>query len=387
MDNSLKKILSSGMASLSSVFSSEKSSQSALGIDIGSSAIKVVQLKKKKGKAVLETYGAISLGPYAQVEVGQVTNLQTDDVVKALLDVMRESNVTTRSGVVAIPSSSSLIFTLTLPANVTEDKLAMVVPTEARKYIPVPISEVSLDWFMIPQEALSFENAATNDRATKQESGHTAQVPPVEVLVVAIHNDILSRYQEILKKAELHSDSFEMEIFSNIRSAFNHDTSPILLMDFGASKTKLSIVESGIVRIFHVVNRGSQDITKNISQSLSIPFADAEKLKRSVGLDATANAQVAEVARLATEYIFSDTNSVVLAYEKKYNKNISKVIFIGGGCLLKGLLERAQENFHVEVIRADPFSKTEAPAFLQGVLEVSGPEFAVAIGLALRSLS
>ncbi len=386
MDNSLKKILSSGLASLSTVFHSEKSSQSALGIDIGSSAIKVVQLKKKKGKAVLETYGAISLGPYAQAEVGQVTNLQTDDVVKALLDVMKESNVTTRSGVVAIPSSSSLIFTLSLPANVTEDKLAMVVPTEARKYIPVPISEVSLDWFMIPQEALSFENAAATNTG-KEEPGHAAPVPSVEVLVVAIHNDILSRFQEILKKAELRSDSFEMEIFSNIRSAFNHDVAPVLLMDFGASKTKLSIVESGIVRVFHVVNRGSQDITKNISQSLSIPFADAEKLKRSVGLDPTANAQVAEIARLATEYIFSDTNSVVLAYEKKYNKNISKVIFIGGGCLLKGLLERAQENFHVEVVRADPFSKTEAPAFLQGVLEVSGPEFAVAIGLALRSLS
>jgi type IV pilus assembly protein PilM len=383
MDNSLKKILSSGLASLSSAFSSEKSSQSALGIDIGSSAIKVVQLKKKKGKAVLETYGAISLGPYAQMEVGQITNLQTDDVVKALLDVMRESNVTTRSGVVAIPSSSSLIFTLSLPSNVTEDKLAAVVPIEARKYIPVPISEVSLDWFMIPQEALSFDNAA----ATKEEPGHAAPIATVEVLVVAIHNDILTRYQEILKKAELHSDSFEMEIFSNIRSAFNHDVAPVLLMDFGASKTKLSIVESGIVRVFHVVNRGSQDITKNISQSLSIPFAQAEKLKRSVGLDATQNAQAAEIARLAVEYIFSDTNSVVLAYEKKYNKNVSKVICIGGGSLLKGLLERAQENFHVDVVRADPFSKTEAPAFLQEVLEVSGPEFAVAVGLALRSLS
>ncbi len=382
MDNSLKKILSSGMASLSAVFNSEKSSQSALGIDIGSSAIKVVQLKKKKGKAVLETYGAISLGPYAQTDVGQVTNLQTDDVVKALLDVMKESNITTRSGVVAIPSSSSLIFTLTLPANITEDKLPLVVPTEARKYIPVPISEVSLDWFLIPQEALSFENSTLT-----KEAGHTPQVPSTEVLVVAIHNDILTRYQEILKKAELRSDSFEMEIFSNIRAAFNHEVTPVLLMDFGASKTKLSIVESGIVRVFHVVNRGSQDITKNISQSLSIPFADAEKLKRSVGLDATSDVHAAEVARLAVEYILSDTNSVVLAYEKKYNKNISKVILIGGGCLLRGLIERTRENFHVDVVRADPFSKTEAPAFLQGVLEVSGPEFAVAIGLALRSLS
>ena len=69
------------------------------------------------------------------------------------------------------------------------------------------------------------------------------KTPPIavdvktEVLVVAIHNDILSRYQEILKKTELKSDSFEMEIFSNIRSSFFHDLAPVLLMDFGASKT------------------------------------------------------------------------------------------------------------------------------------------------------
>ncbi|MCE9517904.1 type IV pilus assembly protein PilM [Candidatus Nomurabacteria bacterium] len=381
MDNSLKKIISSGFSSLTSAFGSDNSSQSALGIDIGSSAIKVVQLKKKGGKAVLETYGAISLGPYAQTEIGQVTNLPTDEIVKALQDVMKESNVTTRLGVMAIPSSSSLIFTLSLPANVTEDKLPMIVPIEARKYIPVPISEISLDWFMIPQEVISFENSMNKQSST------VAPAPSVEVLVVAIHNDILTKFQEILKKTELRSDSFEMEIFSNIRSAFDHDIAPILLIDFGASKTKLSIVESGIVRVFHVVNRGSADISKNIAQSLSIPFTEAEKLKRTVGLETNSNPQVAEIARLATEYIFSDTNSVVLAYEKKYNKNISKVILTGGGSLLKGFKERASDNFHVEVVHANPFSKTEAPAFLDNVLTQSGPEFAVAIGLALRSLS
>ena len=77
----------------------------------------------------------------------------------------------------------------------------------------------------------------------------------------------------------------------------------------------------------------------------------------------------------------------MLAYEKKYNKNISKVVLVGGGSLLKGLLERATANFHAEVVYGDPFSKTEAPAFLQPVLSMSGPEFSVAVGLALRQLS
>jgi type IV pilus assembly protein PilM len=378
MDNSFKKIISDGLASLSSVFKSDKSNKEALGIDIGSSAIKVVQLKKKNGKAILETYGVLSLGPYSKTEIGSVTNLQTEDLARALLDVMKESNVTTKAAVISIPSLSSLIFTLSLPSNVAEAQMAKIVPIEARKYIPVPITEVTLDWFIIPQEAESFE--------TSENSQNTAKLK-TEVLVVAIHNDTLSKYQDILRRTDLHSDSFEMEIFSNIRSSFNHDLAPVLLIDFGASKTKASIVESGIVRVFHVVNRGSQDITRNISQSLSVTFDEAEKLKRNVGLDANIDSKVESIIRLSTDYIFGDINSVVLAYEKKYNKSISKVVLVGGGSLLKGLKERAKENFKTDVIYSNPFSKTEAPAFLGSILEVSGPEFAVAVGLALRQLS
>lgn len=378
MDNSFKKIISEGLTSLSSVFSSDKYNKDALGIDIGSSSIKVVQLKKKNGKAVLETYGVLSLGPYGNTDVGAITNLKTDDIARALVDVMKESNVTTKSAVISIPSLSSLIFTLSLPGKIDDAQLAKIVPIEARKYIPVPITEVSLDWFVIPQEAEFIE---TGDNSS------TAPQPKIEVLVVAIHNDTLAQYQDILKKTGLHSESFEMEIFSNIRSSFSHEVAPVMLIDFGASKTKVSIVEEGIVRAFHVVNRGSQDISRNISQSLSVTFLEAEKLKREVGLDMSADPRVEKIASLSITYIFTDINSIVFAYEKKYNKNVSKIFLTGGGSLMKGLLEAAKENFKVEVVYSNPFSKIEAPAFLGPILEVSGPEFSVAVGLALRQLS
>ena len=80
---------------------------------------------------------------------------------------------------------------------------------------------------------------------------------------------------------------FELEIFSSIRSTFSHDLAPVLFIDFGAAKTKLSIVEYGIIRVFHIVNRGGADISKNISQSLSIPFKDAEKMKKESWLEKT----------------------------------------------------------------------------------------------------
>ncbi len=378
MDNSFKKIISEGLASLSSVFSSNKSGNNSLGVDIGSSSIKVVQLKKKNGKAVLETYGVLSLGPYNNASVGAVTNLKTEDISRALIDVMKESNVTTKSAIISIPSLSSLIFTISLPSKIDESQLSKVIPIEARKYIPVPITEVSLDWFIIPDAAEGVESDGISSSPTE---------PKIEVLVVAIHNDTLSQYQEILKNTGLHSDSFEIEIFSNIRASLNHELAPLLLIDFGASKTKVSIVEAGIVRVFHVVNRGSQDISRNISQSLGVTFEEAEKLKRTVGLDAKVDERVEKIARLSINYIFTDINSIVFTYEKKYNKNISKVFLVGGGCLLKGLLEVAKTNFQAEVVRSNPFSKIEAPAFLEPVLETSGPEFAVAIGLALRQLS
>lgn len=374
MDNPLTKI-----SQFAADFFKKEKSESALGIDIGSSSIKVVQLKKKGGRAVLETYGALSLGPYANLVIGQLTNLPVEALSQALSDIIKEANVTTKIGAIAIPSSASLISLISLPNGIGEKEFPEVVQNEARKYIPVPISEVTLDWWMIPQQVESFEDTATS----------TAVKPEVknEVLVVAIHNDTLSKYREILSKTGLTSDFFEIEIFSSIRATLSHDLTPVLIMDFGASKTKLSIVEYGITRGFHIINRGSHDITLNISQSLSISFAEAEKLKREVGIDISVNPTVAEIVRLSVDYIMTDTNNVVLNYEKKYNKNISKVILSGGGSLTRGLLERAQESFQAEVVYGDSFGKIEAPAFLAPILQASGPEFAVAVGLALRELS
>src|SRR3989338_1685484 len=114
---------------------------SAVGIDIGSSSIKVVEIKKKRGKAVLETYGSIALGPYADLDVGRVTNLPVDKIAVALKEVLKQAGVASSNSAVAVPVQSSLIFTIELPAQVKPEEMFSVVTTEARKYIPVPITE------------------------------------------------------------------------------------------------------------------------------------------------------------------------------------------------------------------------------------------------------
>ena len=107
MDNPFKNILSNV-----TFFKSGGGAPNAVGIDIGSSAIKVVEIKKKAGKAVLETYGSISLGPYAEMDIGRVTNLTDDKIIEALKEVLKQSGTTTPSSALSIPVQSSLIFTL-----------------------------------------------------------------------------------------------------------------------------------------------------------------------------------------------------------------------------------------------------------------------------------
>jgi type IV pilus assembly protein PilM len=259
-------------------------------------------------------------------------------------------------------------------------ELATIIPTEARKYIPVPITEVSIDYFVLPKNEATFKEM--NEPAPT-----SAQAGKMNVLVVATQNDAVAKYRSIVSQCSLEASFFEIEIFSSVRANFEHELSPVLLVDFGAARTKLSIVEFGLVKVYHTIDRGGADITNAISKSLSIPFLDAEKMKKEFGLFGNPlEKSLADIIKVHIDYIFSETNNVVLGYEKKYDKAISKVIFSGGGSLLKGLKESAVANFQSEIEVGHPFSKVSAPAFLDKVLEGMGPEFAVAIGLALRKL-
>ncbi len=363
---------------IKSFFSSDKN-KSVLGIDIGPSSIKVVQLKKKKGRAILETYGELSLGPYANLEVGRSTNLDTEKIAQAVIDVLRESNTTTNKCGISIPMGSSLVSFIKMP-KVDEKRLAQMIPLEARKYIPVPISEVSLDYLVIPQN----ESTASE----YQNSQEKPEEKTIDVLLVVIHNDAMQRNKEINKIAKLDTSFSEIEIFGSMRSVLEPGTAPQMIIDFGSGSTKIYIIERGILRTSHMISRGSQDITLAISKSLGISIDEAEKMKRERGLLKKAGDEmdINEITSLTLDYIFSEISRVLLNYQKKTERNVSKVFLTGGGVLLKGLKEKAEASFNVPVVMADPFSKAEYPAFLESILKQAGPSFAVAIGLALRRL-
>jgi len=357
---------------------------SVVGIDIGSSSIKIVQLKVARGTPILETYGEIALGPYAKMPIGKAVKLQPEKITEAVQDLIREANVTAKQGGLSIPFSSSLITVLNLP-KVPPEQLKQIVPIEARKYIPMAVSEVALDWFVIPKDDVQGEFDRVNAADPIQAKGE-------EVLLVAIHNAILRSYQTLAAACGIATEFFEIEIFSGVRSSIAHGLAPALFVDIGASTTKIYVVEKGIVRFTHLVTAGGQQMTETLSISMQWDFEKAERVKRERGLiDASAysadeNQKIKEAMLSTLTRIFSEINRVLLNYGQRYNKNIAHVCLAGGGASLPGLAEIAKTALSVEVEIANPFAKIEAPAFMSNVLNEIGPGFAVAVGVALRAL-
>jgi type IV pilus assembly protein PilM len=360
------------------------SNPSVLGVDIGSSSIKVVQLKKQKGKAVLETYGELALGPLGNVEIGQATKLSLDQIIKALRELLVASSVTTIECGMSIPMRSSMVSTISMP-EMDSKQMAQMVPIEARKYIPVPTSEVTLDWFQIPE----LDNSSLdNVNQTREGEEGSQPVKKQEILVVAIHNNVLNNYSSIVSDADLSASFFEVEMFSAVRSVLEStNLNPIMVCDIGASSTKYYVVERGIVRESHLTNKGSQEVTLNIAKTMGVSVEFAEKLKRNYGHNTeTQDKEISKIIEIAMTPIVSEAKNVITGYYKKYKKNVSKIELIGGGAMLKDTPEIITKTVGVTTEKADPFNKLETPAFLHDVLERTGLSFAPAIGLALRKL-
>lgn len=366
-------------------FGGKSAEGSVLGIDIGGSSAKIVQLRASHGIAILETYGEIALGPYKQEAIGKVVKLSPEKLAEVLIDLMREANVTARAAGLSIPFASSLVSVLELP-QVDAESLKRIIPIEARKYIPVPVAEVALDWFVIPKDE------GQGSAFDQLQDVSTIRTKGQEVLLVAIHNDTLHQYQTIMETAGINASFYEIEIFSVIRSVLSHGIAPVLIVDLGASTTKMYVVERGVVRMTHLLSVGGQQITESLGHAMAWEFDKAERVKRERGfVDSTVyspaeNDRIKEALLSTLSRVFSEVNRVLLSYGQRYNKNVSSVVLTGGGASLPGISEMAKKSLSAEVSIADPFSRTESPAFLSNVLRDIGPGFSVAVGLALRKL-
>lgn len=354
-----------------------------LGIDVGSSSIKVVLIEKVEEKIVLRNYGEIALGPRADMGVGQATNLPPEKIALALRDLLKEAGIVAHHTLIAIPFSASLLSVVELP-DIGKKELDSMIPIEARRYIPVPITEVSLDWWVLPKRRSEEKVAAPASADTAK------QVGKIEVIIAAIHNEVIKKYESIKRDAQIPGEAshFEIEIFSTLRAIVGRDLSPVLVIDIGAGSTKLALVDEGVVRGSHVISAGGQDITLALSRSQGIPFEKAEEIKCRIGMIGDSEGRdVQVVAELLLANVMNEAARFVENYEHKYSTKITKVILVGGGARLKGVEKIVAQNFPKSSIAVgDPFVRVDAPAFLTQTLKEISPNFAVAVGVALKGL-
>ncbi len=344
-----------------------------LGIDIGSSSIKLVQLKKEKERAILETYGELSLANYAKGEDGRSVVMVNDKIKEALTDIIRESQAKASRAVISIPLRNSFVTTMTMP-ELSKDELKEAISYEARKYIPIPLVETTIDWWVLPPE--STEAAAS--------SLGSAQKQFINVLLVAVPNEVIEKYKAIFSGAGVTISGFEIESFGEAR-AVRHDAGTSLMMDLGASSTKMALIDNGVVRATHSVSQGAWTLTQALQQSLGLDFERAEALKREFGIVRRPETQGAvSVLEPLIDSIAQEGERFVLDWKRRGGRSISKVWLGGGGALLRGIDDVMVKKFGVEAEIINPFAKVIYPAFLEPTLKEIGATFATAVGLGLR---
>jgi len=355
--------------SITSSFQAAKGpANTVVGIDIGSSSIKVVELKEDKGVVTLSTYGEVQLGPYAGKQLGESVQLNPKQEQEALVDVMRESAVRAREAVFAMPLSSSFVTNVSIEADADAD-LSGLVRVEARKVIPASLSEVTLDWAEV--------------EVTKSEE-KTNGVQHRNVLIAAIQNSGLERFKVLMQFAGLNQPPTEIECFSSIRSLFKSADKDVAIIDIGATSSKLYIARKGLLMRMHRIRAGGAIATKQISEVLSIDFEAAEAQKYAADSGQSNFAELKRAHNSSYDRAFREFRQVLREYEAKTGISFSEVHLSGGGALFPGLDNYLATALEREVLTANPFSKVAYPAFMEDTMKAIGPSFTVSLGAALR---
>lgn len=341
-----------------------------LGIDIGTSSIKIVELSRWGERRKLDNYGEITAQAFYQKTFrGFDKNtllLSNDEISKAIKAVLDEAKIKTRKAVFSIPDFSSFFTNFELPP-MTKKELSQAVIFEARRHVPLPLAEVVLDWQII-------EGEANNRKKSK-----------LKILLVAVPKEVINQYQKIAKLSNLEIFCLEAEVFGLVRSLIKEEKETVALIDIGAQSTTCSVVENRILKISHSFNMAGNDLTQALSKGLSVDYKEAEALKIKYGISSD-EFNVKEICLPLLDVILRECDKVFTNFYQIKQQEIQKIIIAGFSALLPGLKEYFQDHFKKETEIANAFPLLFYPPILQETLKKMGPAYAIATGMALRGL-
>ena len=357
------------MPSPFNIFGIGSKPKSYLGIDIGTLSIKIVEFSNENGRPKLENYAILTdydlVSRHSVQDGAKRTSKVFDGEASLMLKrLVKAGEIGTREINMSAPIFSSFLTAMELP-QMSESEVVNAVHFEAKKYVPVSLDSVVIDWSLIG----------------------TSVDGKILILLIAIPKDLINEYTNIAREADLKLLTIELETVSAARALIGNDPVPTVLMDMGSRDTTISVVDNGHLRISHSIETSGEDLTRVLANSLNISWRRAEELKKENGLKIMDNnSQITSVLTPLLNIIINATQNIIDVYFSKTKKKIEKLIIYGGASKMPGFVEYLNSRLKMDAVIGAPFSRVVYPEKLKPVIDEIGHEFTIAIGLALKAL-
>jgi type IV pilus assembly protein PilM len=345
-----------------------------LGVDIGAGGIKMAEFEKYKGRPRLLTYGYSERRP-EEVEIDVLNDKKTGEI---LAKICANAGVKGSRAIAGLPISAIFSSIINIPPS-SEKELKMTVELQASKLLPYPLEEAVLDYKILNTE--------------KKDSSKSARV-----LLTAAPKNLINKYVEIFKNAKLELLYLETEAFGLIRSLIGKDKSTIAILDIGATKTNILIVENGIPAVTKSINLGGLMITKALSEMTKVGIIEAESLKRDARFAENGGAEAGSVLPKPIESLLVPVlNEIRYCFNLYLNENsketaegksakVEKIVLTGGSAFYPHLADFFSRALNIRVFLGNPWARVLYPEDLKFDLDELGSRFSVAVGLAMREV-
>ncbi|RUM40848.1 MAG: pilus assembly protein PilM [Desulfocapsa sp.] len=336
-----------------------------VGIDIGSHAIKVCQLKRTDKAYAVVNLGSATL-PEGAVDDGTLNDPEV--VGETIKELFKSLKIKKKKIGFSISGYSVIVKKVNLQV-MDEEELEEHIQSEAEQYIPFDIDDVYLD----------FQDLKTNHEDEDR----------TEVMLVAAKKDIVDEYLEMFEEIDLKPVIVDVDGFA-LENTYEYNypkDSNVALVDIGAAKMNINIISEGVSVVARDIVVGSRQLTEQIEATFDMDFQDAEALKLGHVPAEDKQAEVEAIfSSTCTQWVLEIKKAVDLYHANHADAPLSRLVLSGGGSKVAGLLDFLADETELTVELFDPFnnmtvnSKKIDPDYLKSV----GPEMAIATGIAIR---
>ena len=344
-------------------------SKGLVGLDIGSSAMKLVELKERKGEYQLLRLGVEPLSPEAIVD-GSI--MDSSLVVDAIHRLNEATGVKTASYATSLSGHSVIIKKIQLPSMAQED-LAEQIQWEAEQYIPFDINDVRLDYVVLSEGEAGREN--------------------MEVLLVAVKRDKVNDYVSVISQTGKSPVLVDVDAFA-VQNAYeaNYDLDPlkvVALVNMGAGVTNINILARGTTVFWRDIGFGGNQFTEALQREFNLSFEQADRLKRGENVDRYGATESRPVLDSVSGEMAGEIQKTFDFFAATSAEGPVDELMLSGGCSLTPNLQQVlRDRFGVPVELMDPLRRIHhrESDFDQSWLKSVSPMLAVAVGLAVRKV-